>query len=270
MKLTVAPLLAALVALSSPAWAAEAYTPSLLADKSVEELKRDLEAQLKSTSRFVRNRYKGWSMITYDLLTSISTEGESLVMEFDKTQVFSGQGPSTGIFTYSLRFTDLATMRFDAETCSGTHVRLPDRMMVRIGEPAAYRLCDTLYTLARRYDGARQEAEARFVQQAAAYRALTVKPPLAEDMRRLIVQAETLRQRKDTDGAIDLFRKAIGHDATAYPAAYFNLALLYELQAEYPRAIDSMRKYLALQPDAPDARAAQDKIYEWEILASEK
>jgi len=27
-----------------------------------------------------------------------------------------------------------------------------------------------------------------------------------------------------------------------------------------------MKKYLILYPDAPDARAAQDKIYEWELM----
>jgi hypothetical protein len=28
-----------------------------------------------------------------------------------------------------------------------------------------------------------------------------------------------------------------------------------------------MKRYLALVPDAPDARAAQDKIYDWERKA---
>jgi hypothetical protein len=27
-----------------------------------------------------------------------------------------------------------------------------------------------------------------------------------------------------------------------------------------------MKKYLLLEPDASDARGAQDKIYEWEIM----
>ena len=56
-------------------------------------------------------------------------------------------------------------------------------------------------------------------------------------------------------------------DPVSYPAAYFNLALLYEQQEQYSRAIDAMRKYLLLQPNAADARSAQDKIYEWEIQA---
>lgn len=267
MKRMIAPILACAAALAAPTGTAKAYSPSLLADKSVDELKHDLETQMKSVSRFVRYRYKGWSMITYDLLANISTEGEWLAMEFDKTNVYSGDGPNTGIFTYSLRFTDLADMRFDAQTCSDSDVKLPDRMTARIDAPTAYRLCDTLFTLARHYEGRKQEAEARFAQQAAAYRALAVKPPVTEDMRRLIIQAEALRQRKNTDGAIELFRKVIEHDPVAYPAAHFNLALLYELQAEYPRAIGAMNRYLLLQSNAPDARAAQDKIYEWEALA---
>jgi len=33
---------------------------------------------------------------------------------------------------------------------------------------------------------------------------------------------------------------------------------------QYNSAINRMRKYLKLVPEAEDARAAQDKIYEWE------
>ena len=33
---------------------------------------------------------------------------------------------------------------------------------------------------------------------------------------------------------------------------------------QYGEAIQHMNKYLALAPDAPDARAARDKIYVWQ------
>jgi hypothetical protein len=33
---------------------------------------------------------------------------------------------------------------------------------------------------------------------------------------------------------------------------------------EYNRAIEHMKDYLMLVPDAPNARAAQDQIYKWE------
>jgi len=32
----------------------------------------------------------------------------------------------------------------------------------------------------------------------------------------------------------------------------------------YPDAVSEMKKYLALEPNAKDARAAQNKLYQWE------
>ena len=84
------------------------------------------------------------------------------------------------------------------------------------------------------------------------------------------MQAELLRERKDYDGAAERYRKVVDLAPVVYPAAYFNLALLYEQQERYPQAINAMKKYLLLQPAAQDARAAQDKIYGWEMLAGEK
>ncbi len=38
------------------------------------------------------------------------------------------------------------------------------------------------------------------------------------------------------------------------------------MAGDYVAAIDAMNRYLELAPDAPDARQAKDKIYEWEAL----
>ena len=46
---------------------------------------------------------------------------------------------------------------------------------------------------------------------------------------------------------------------------YFNLALLSAHTGNYLYAIINMKKNLLLVPEAKDARAAQDKIYEWEL-----
>jgi hypothetical protein len=39
---------------------------------------------------------------------------------------------------------------------------------------------------------------------------------------------------------------------------------------EFDEAVAEIKKYLALVPDAPNARAAQDKIYEWDGRAGRK
>lgn len=107
---------------------------------------------------------------------------------------------------------------------------------------------------------------ALFGAKAAEYRALAVKPPVTEEQRKYIVQANALNEQKDYVGAIALYLQAVDLDPVSYPGAYFNLALLSGQMKRYNTAIRYMKRYLQLVPDAPDARIAQDKIYEWELL----
>lgn len=101
---------------------------------------------------------------------------------------------------------------------------------------------------------------------AAQYCALKVKPQVSEVQRKYIVQANVLNQQKKYEKAIELYNKANETDQTAYPAAYSNLALLSAQLYNFDAAIYYMNKYLLLEPEASEARSAQDKIYEWEIL----
>jgi len=107
---------------------------------------------------------------------------------------------------------------------------------------------------------------------AAKYREMEVKPVVTEQQRKYIVQANSFAKDKLYAQAIEAYKKAIAIDPVAYPAAYYNLALLLKAKPDYysvlPEekdfridAIKNMKKYLLL---VPDARAAQDKIYEWE------
>jgi hypothetical protein len=43
------------------------------------------------------------------------------------------------------------------------------------------------------------------------------------------------------------------------------MALLLEQQEFLPAAYTELKKYLALVPDAADARNARDKLYIWEV-----
>jgi tetratricopeptide (TPR) repeat protein len=101
---------------------------------------------------------------------------------------------------------------------------------------------------------------------ASEYCALKVKPTVTEEQRKYIVQANALNQQKMYEKAIELYNKAIEIDQTAYPAAYSNLALLSAQLQKFDAAIYYMKKYLLLEPEASEARSAQDKIYEWEIM----
>jgi tetratricopeptide (TPR) repeat protein len=99
---------------------------------------------------------------------------------------------------------------------------------------------------------------------AAHYRALKVKPSITEEQRKYIVQANGFNEQKAYDKAIELYKKAIEIDQTAYPAAYSNLALLSAQLNQFNEAICYMKKFLMIEPEATDARSAQDKIYLWE------
>jgi len=101
---------------------------------------------------------------------------------------------------------------------------------------------------------------------ASQYRALKTKPTITEDLRKYIVQANLLNEQKMYEKAAEVYSKAVEIEPTMYPAAYSNLALISAQLKLYHGAIFNMKKYLMLEPDAADARSAQDKIYGWEIL----
>lgn len=131
--------------------------------------------------------------------------------------------------------------------------------------PEAQRFADDLFVIQQALQKQRDERLALFQARAAQYRGMKVKPPVSEEQRKYIVQANALNQRKEYAGAIDLYSKVIDVDPVSFPPAYFNLALLCAQMQRFQPAIAYMKQYLLLVPDANDARAAQDKIYEWEL-----
>jgi len=129
----------------------------------------------------------------------------------------------------------------------------------------AFDLCNLLFTIQSQLNARYFENQLeKFKPMAEQYRQANPKPVLSESIRKFIVPANAESQNKNYKRAIELYQKAISIDPVAYPAAYYNLALLSEQFRFYGTAIFNMKKYLLLVPDATDARAAQDKIYEWE------
>ncbi|KJS33106.1 MAG: hypothetical protein VR64_04210 [Desulfatitalea sp. BRH_c12] len=132
--------------------------------------------------------------------------------------------------------------------------------------PAAKRFADALLFMKQSPQREQERQLALFEPIAARYRESKVKPQMSEEQRRSIVQANALNQQKDYAGAIALYYKAVELDPASYPAAYFNLALLSAQMKRFYPAITYMKQYLLLEPEAKDARSAQDKIYEWELM----
>ena len=107
-----------------------------------------------------------------------------------------------------------------------------------------------------------------FRAQAAAWRALAVKPDLPEEARKQRLLAESYLREKDFKGSIGHYELGVMACAT-WPEGWFNLALLYAETGEYALAADRMKHYLELMPDSHDAAAARDKIVIWEDKASQ-
>jgi tetratricopeptide (TPR) repeat protein len=127
-----------------------------------------------------------------------------------------------------------------------------------------YRALLFLQERARRHSsGASAIAEAKFAEVVEEYRRADPKPQFPEAARKFRVQAESAMRDRQFDDAAELYEEAL-KVAPWWPQGRFNLAhILGELE-EYGEAMAEMRKYLALVPGVSNARAAQDKIYEWE------
>jgi tetratricopeptide (TPR) repeat protein len=127
------------------------------------------------------------------------------------------------------------------------------------------RLADDLYFIKRKTVSESVGSElARFTSVVEKNKGQAAKQPVSEEQRKFIVQANAATQTKEYGQALNYFKQALQINETSFPDAYFNMALIYANIRQFDQAILSMKKYLLILPDSPDARSAQDKIYEWE------
>ena len=181
--------------------------------------------------------------------SAISTRFNNNLLKYKIVVEKSQQG---GNYPYVIFLEDLISFRFYKDDLAG-----------------AKTIADALYLLQqvqKDRQGKHDKQIADFEPIAAQYRALIIKPPVSEEQRKYIVQANALTKQKQFKKAEEKYRKVIELDPTSYPAAYFNMALL-AAQENFPgTAIFRMKQYLLLVPESKDARSAQDKIYEWEVM----
>ena len=124
------------------------------------------------------------------------------------------------------------------------------------------------YYTSKQYLTDQSTAFADFQEKVKVWQALPQKPPLPEEARRFRVLADDAVQNKDFDKAADYYEQGLAIDPM-WPAGQFNAAIIYGELKYYSRAAMHMKCYLALKPDAQDAKAYQDKIYIWEEKANE-
>ncbi len=110
---------------------------------------------------------------------------------------------------------------------------------------------------------------ADFQTKAKAWRALAVKPALSEDVEKCRVMAEDALRNKNFEKAVQYYEKGLAIEPL-WPQGQFNAALLEGELHAYRMAAFHMKRYLLLVPDAPNARAAQERIWLWEEKAKEE
>jgi hypothetical protein len=115
-------------------------------------------------------------------------------------------------------------------------------------------------------ESTREERQVWYAQQqrfSAATRSAQDARSIPEEVRRLRTVAEqAVREMRFADAA-DAYLDGL-KVAPAWAEGQFNAALVLGEIYFYDDAIVHMRRYLALVPNAPDARAAQNKINAWE------
>ncbi len=105
-----------------------------------------------------------------------------------------------------------------------------------------------------------------FQEVVAKYLATNPKPTLSEEAHKFKVQAEFAVQEKRYEQAVALYAKALDI-APWWAEGHFQLALSLGETRKYRNAMREMSRFLLLAPNSPEARAAQDKIYQWESVA---
>ncbi len=100
---------------------------------------------------------------------------------------------------------------------------------------------------------------------AAKYRAANPKPKLPEEVHKYRVQADFKVKQNQFQQAGDLYARAL-ELAPWWPQGHYDRGYILGELKQYREAMQEMKRYLALVPNAPDARAVQDQIYQWETV----
>lgn len=112
-----------------------------------------------------------------------------------------------------------------------------------------------------------KDDQQQFARALSFYRTSNPKPEANEEIRKFNILAINALQSNDIAAAERYYFQGT-IVAPWWPLFHFNRALTLAELHEYSFAAIEMKRYLALVPDAMDARGAQDKIYIWEGLAT--
>jgi tetratricopeptide (TPR) repeat protein len=116
------------------------------------------------------------------------------------------------------------------------------------------------------YAASRNEGDLEFSAAAKAWRENPAKPPLSPAADRHRILALNAVQEMNFDSAIEHYESAL-EVQPAWPAGWFDVALIGAQHEDYAYAVDCMNHYLELVPDAPDAHDVRAQMVIWEDKA---
>jgi len=145
------------------------------------------------------------------------------------------------------------------------------------------------YRSLEQYEADEEDFFERFKAEAKAWRSLPVKPVLPEETKKQRILAENAVQEHRLNDAKNYYRAGLQAAGQLWPEGNFNTAMLCaelgnqraglpsasqspyaeepkpaQAAVDYRDAVNFMRTYLELLPDAPDAQQAREKIIIWE------
>jgi tetratricopeptide (TPR) repeat protein len=255
------------------------YRPKMQPGQTMDTISRDLMSELKLHhfgGSYIKDPsldYTPNPLLKNNWLGLASSAVDDNRITLNTIYVYSGNPPiAATLFNYHLLKPTLAVEKSNTDNNIPYEILLGDSFKFGFKDlSSAQKVADALFFIQQQVKGTEDERNKKltsFEPKAAEYRALTVKPPVPEEQRRFVVQANAMNQQKNYAKAIEQYLKVIELDPTSYPGAYFNLALLSAQDNNPLSAVFYMKQYLMLAPDAQDARSAQDKIYEWEFMCN--
>jgi hypothetical protein len=226
-------------------------TDSTVGSMSVMQARKALATGLKSSSSVIVNQG------SLDYITDVRVNLNRLVVTGKKGQetiiVYSGL-PQISIHR-----------EMEASNQYGT-VLLAGKNTFKVGQPDDLIVMNALYVLqqnAIKQKKASDDYDANFAASLVDYRhKATSNAGLPEEANKYKVQAEGAVRDKEFNDAADYYGAAL-NVAPWWPAGHFNRALVLGEAGDYDMAKREMNYYLQLVPGASNARAAQDKIYDW-------
>jgi hypothetical protein len=117
--------------------------------------------------------------------------------------------------------------------------------------------------------GERGTALRNFSPAAAAWRTLSPKPPISEAVRAQRLLAETAINERKLPQALVHYERGVEIDPL-WPEGRFNAGYVAAELEYYGEAVEQMRAYLELAPNAPDAQDARDNIAIWQDKAAQQ